>query len=805
MAELEKNFDAKTREPELYKTWESSGFFNPDNLKGKPFTIIMPPPNANGSLHIGHALFVTTQDIMIRYKRMAGFKALWLPGADHAGFETQVVYAKKIEKEGRKFWEIPREQLYGEIKDFTLTNKAHMEGQLRALGASVDWSREKFTLDADIKEVVYETFKKLYDDGLIYRGSRIINWCARHQTSLSDLEIVQPEVTDQFYHLQYGPFTIATARPETKFGDKYVVVHPDDKRYSQYSHGQQFDVEWINGPIKATLIKDASIDMSFGTGAMTITPWHDANDFDIAQRHNLPKEQIIDWQGKLLPIAGEFFGQHISKARALIVEKLKVKGLLVKTEENYKHAVPACYKCNTPIEPQIRPQWFVAMTKKPKGWFKKSLRDLAVNAVKKGEISFVTERFKNDFLRWMENLRDWNISRQIVWGIRIPVWYCQPEKKMGFAGDIVSQVFDAKTRTYRLKDRGYKMGDMVAFEDTATGKLFGQGKITEVIQTTVGALDLQDKKHWKTYTKREELIAAFKRHYPEKEVTNDTPVWVYTYIFEREATHCSEVVISGQKPEKCPACGGASFIQETDVFDTWFSSGQWPFATLMTTSSMSHYPTDVMETGWDILFFWVARMVMLGKYRTGKAPFKTVYLHGLVRDKERQKMSKSKGNVIDPLGVAEHYGMDAVRMALIAGNAAGTDPVISEDKIKGYRNFTTKIWNMAKFIGEFADKSVEAGEMDAAVLKELAAVKKEVTSHLDGYKLHLAAESIYHYVWHTVADKVIEANKAKKVSIKTLEQIFSECLKMLHPFMPFVTEEIWSKLNKKNLLLVEKW
>ncbi|MDO8601775.1 MAG: valine--tRNA ligase [bacterium] len=737
MAELEKNFDAKEAEPRIYKTWESSGYFNPDNLpvngqslKVKSFSIIMPPPNANGSLHIGHALFVTTQDIMIRYKRMAGFKTLWLPGADHAGFETQVVYAKKIEKEGRKFWEIPREQLYNEIKEFTLANKAHMESQLRALGASCDWSREKFTLDEDIKGVVYDTFKKLYDDGLVYRGARIINWCARHQTSLSDLEVSQPEVEDTFYYLKYGPFTIATARPETKFGDKYVVVHPDDKRYSQYKDGQQFELEWINGKITATLIKDSAIDMSFGTGAMTITPWHDSADFEIAQRHNLPKEQIIDWQGKLLPIAGEFASQHISKARPLIVEKLKVKSLLVKSE-SYKHAVPQCFKCNTPIEPQIRPQWFVAMTKKPrpkgarlaqKIWAamfpRKSLRDLAVSAVKKGEVTFVTERFKNDFLRWMENLRDWNISRQIVWGIQIPVWY----------------------------------------RDRSKNKELG--------------------------IKEEEVYVG----------------------------------------EKSP---GEGWTQDPDVFDTWFSSGQWPFATLMTSGHQSSssktlnvqrktlndfdqfYPTDVMETGWDILFFWVARMVMLGKYRTGKAPFKTVYLHGLVRDKERQKMSKSKGNVIDPLGIAEQYGMDAVRMALIAGNAPATDPVISEDKIKGYRNFTTKIWNMAKFVLEYAEPFDSAQgkqtEMDSAVLKELEAVKKEVTGYLDDYKLHLAAESIYHYVWHTVADKIIEANKAKKVSYAVLHRVFSESLKMLHPFMPFVTEEIWGKLGNKNLLMIEKW
>ncbi|MDP3880683.1 MAG: valine--tRNA ligase [bacterium] len=707
---LDKKYDWKAVEGKIYDAWEKSGYFAPeahqpsaDNPNaGKPFTIIMPPPNANGSLHIGHALFVATQDILIRYKRMKGYKALWLPGADHAGFETQVVYTKKLEREGRKFWDTPRDQLYQEILDFTLANKSHMESQLRALGASCDFSREKFTLDEDIKKVVYETFKRLYDDGLVYRGARIINWCARHQTSLSDLEVVSPELDDTFYYFKYGPFEIATARPETKFGDKYVVVHPDDKRYKDYKHGQKFELEWINGPITATLIKDDSIDVDFGTGAMTITPWHDSADFEIAERHGLDKEQIIDWQGRLLPIAQEFAGQHISKARPAIVEKLENKGLLVK-KEAYKHTVPQCYKCGTAIEPQIRPQWFVAMTKKPrpKGarlaqriWAailrRKSLRDLALSAVKKGEVQFVSERFKNEFLRWMENLRDWNISRQIVWGIRIPAWY--------------------------------------------------KGE---------------------------------------------------------------EVYIGENSP-------GEGWKQDEDVFDTWFGSGQWPFATLMTTKKgdfEEFYPTDVMETGWDILFFWVARMIMLGKYRTGKVPFKTVYLHGLVRDKDRQKMSKSKGNVIDPLGVAEEYGTDAVRMALIAGNAPGTDPVISEEKIKGYRNFATKIWNMAKYVFEFAKEEGD-GALDKKVLDEYEKVRADVSRYFDEYKLHLACEIAYHYVWHTVADDVIEANKRGEVSLAMLKKIFRGCLIMLHPFMPFVTEELYQKLpfeDKEDFLMVENW
>src|SRR3989338_7709213 len=350
-------YDPQAHEATIYKLWEDSGYFNPDNLPGdrtEPFTIVMPPPNANGSLHAGHALFVTVEDIMMRYERMKGKKTLWIPGADHAGFETQVVYEKKLEKEGRSRFQMTREELYKEILDFTLVNKAHMEGQLRQLGASCDWSRELFTLDERVVKTVYDTFKKLEDDGLLYRGSRIVNWCPKHQTSLSNLETERQTRVDKFYYLQYGPFTIATARPETKFGDKYVVMHPDDTRYSEYKDGQQFEVEWINGHITATVVKDEAIDMEFGSGVMTITPWHDPIDFEIAQRHNLPFEQVIYWRGKLLPIAGEFAGMNIKEAREKIVQKLESKGLLVKIDDTYSHEVPVCYKCGREIEPQVK-------------------------------------------------------------------------------------------------------------------------------------------------------------------------------------------------------------------------------------------------------------------------------------------------------------------------------------------------------------------------------------------------------------------------------------------------------------------
>ena len=383
--ELPKAYNPKEVEEKIYKLWEESGFFNSDNLPGKrpePFTIIMPPTNANGSLHAGHALVLTIEDIMTRYKRMRGYKTLWLPGLDHAGFETQVVYEKQLEKEGRSRFQMEPKQLYDEILAFTLSNKKTIEDQTRKVGASCDWTREKFTLDPDIIQTVYQTFKKMADDNLVYRGEKIVNWCPKHQTTLSDLETTDVEQKDNFYYLQYGPFVIATARPETKFGDKYVVMHPDDKRYNDYKDGQKIELEWINGPITATIVKDEAVDMTFGTGVMTITPWHDAVDFDIAERHKLEREQIIDFRGKLLPIAGEFAGMPISKARPLIVEKLNSKGLLVKVDESYKHVVKKCYKCESIIEPQVREQWFLKM---------KRLAEPAIKAIENNEIVFIPE------------------------------------------------------------------------------------------------------------------------------------------------------------------------------------------------------------------------------------------------------------------------------------------------------------------------------------------------------------------------------------------------------------------------------
>jgi len=718
-------------ETEIYRKWEESGFFNPDNLKlkkgVKPFTIIMPPPNANGALHVGHALFVTLEDIMIRFQRMRGKKTLWLPGADHAGFETQVVFDKKLEKEGKKRSDFSRDELYQKIWDFTQENKKVMENQLRKLGASCDWSREKFTLDPDIVEKVEDTFIALYNDGLIYRGNRIVNWCVKHQTTLSDLEVRYEERTDPLYYVKYGPLELATVRPETKFGDTAVAVNPKDKRY-KHLIGKEIEFETLLGTAKMEVIADEAVDPNFGTGVIKVTPAHDAVDFEIGKRHGLEVRQVIDKNGRLNERTGPYAGLKVAEARQKVAEDMLQKSILIKIDPIYKHNVAVCYKCGNIVEPLVMPQWYVATTKlsqNQKSKIKnqnvgKSLRDMAVEAVKSKQIKIIPKKQENIFFHWMKGLKDWNISRQITWGIRIPAW-----------------------------------------------------------------------------------------------------------------SRDNEIIVSKDKPD------GENWVQDPDVLDTWFSSGQWPFLTLGYPDGKDYktfYPTSIMETGYDIIFFWVARMMMLGLYRTGQVPFKTVYLHGLVRDKDRQKMSKSKGNVIDPLGVAETYGTDAVRMALVIGNTAGNDPIISEDKIRGYRNFANKIWNAARFVlMNISEKSqitnhpegvapqpygagksqIKFTNEDKKRLKELDALVKAVTQDLENYRFHHAGEKLYHYFWHTFADKIIESAKPrlagtdtenKKAAAALLLQILRTNLILLHPFMPYVTEAIWQKLpGKRKLLMIEQW
>ncbi|HLC99395.1 MAG TPA: valine--tRNA ligase [Patescibacteria group bacterium] len=704
--ELPSAYNPKEVEGKIYKLWEESGFFNPDNLPErhkKPFTIIMPPPNANGSLHAGHAVFVTIEDIIIRYKRMRGYKTLWLPGADHAGFETQVVYEKKLEKEGRSRFKMDPKELYEEILAFTLHNKTNMENELRRLGASCDWSREKFTLDADIIQTVYQTFKKMYDDGLVYRGERMINWCTRHQTSLSDLETTRVDRVDSLYYIKYGSLTVATVRPETRFGDTALAVNPNDARY-QSLIGKEIEVDAVIGKQTLKVIADEFVDPQFGTGVVKVTPAHDPNDYEMGKRHGLELREVISKYGKLNEQGGKYEGMRIEEARKAVVEDLKKAGLLEKTDDQYKHAVITCYKCGSILEPRILPQWFVRV---------KPFAEKAIEAVKKGEIDFVSERFEKVFFHWLKNIHDWNISRQIVWGIPIPAKIC---------------------------------------------------------------------------------------------------------------TICSEAVVDiDDAVQQCPHCGG-KMEKDRDTFDTWFSSGQWPFAALGYPDSKdykAYYPTDVMETGSDIVFFWVARMVMLGLYVTNDVPFRHIYLHGLVRAHDRQKMSKSKGNAVSPIAVSDTYGTDALRMALVVGNTPGTDVILSEDKIRGYKHFANKIWNASRFVlmnieDLQTDSLPKLTVDDQKTIEELQTVLEDVTRDMEAYRFYMAGEKLYHYFWHTFADRIIEESKIringkdkkKQMSAKRLLfEMLSTQLKAFHPFMPFITEEIWSKLplKEKKVLMIEEW
>lgn len=709
--ELPKVFKPEEFELEIYKKWEESGYFSPSaESKGQPFCVIMPPPNANGSLHIGHAVFVTLEDIMVRYHRMKGKSTLWLPGADHAGFETQVVYQKKLEKEGRNWFTIPRDELYKEISDFTLANKITMENQVRRLGASCDWTREIFTLDERIIKIVLRTFKKLADDNLVYRGERLINWCVKHQTTLSDLEVKHEDQEGQLTYIKYPLrdsrefVTVATTRPETMLGDTAVAVNPSDERY-QNLVGQTLVVPLVNREI--TIIADEAVEKEFGTGAVKVTPAHDPVDFEIGERHQLAKIQVIGQDGKITDAAPEKYrALKVEEARKQVVEDLRSLGLVLK-EEKFNHAVAVCYKCNRAIEPLILPQWFIKM---------KPLAEKVIKAVQAKEVKFVTERFEKILFHWLNNIRDWNVSRQIVWGIRIPVWYCQ-----------------------------------------------NQG--------------------------------------------------------------CSPIITAGETPEKCPQCGSQELKQETDVFDTWFSSGQWPFATLQVTGDFAKfYPTSVMETGWDILPFWIMRMLVLGIYVTGQVPFKDIYLHGLVRDKDRQKMSKSKGNVVNPLGVVETYGADALRMALVFGVSAGNDIVISEDKIRAHRNFANKIWNASRFVmmnlrENFTEKEINPSKLNVAdktILDRLVEVSKKVTKNLDDFDFHLAAEEIYQFFWHEFCDQYLEEvkirlsgdNLEEKENIQqVLFKVWLQSIKLLHPFVPYVTEAVYqmSPVKNKEFLMIEVW
>ncbi len=753
---MEKVYDHTLVEEKIYKNWEEGGYFQPEtNPDGKPYSIILPPPNANGDLHFGHAMFVV-EDILIRYHRMLGDSALWLPGTDHAGTETQFVYEKKLQLDGKSRFDFSRDELFKHIWEYVQENRGGIQKQLKRLGFSLDWSREKFTLDPDIVEIVKDTFRKMYNDGLIYRDYRLVNYCTRDGTSFSDLEAVSEEREGVLYYIKFplkdgGFITIATTRPETFVGDVAVMVNPTDERYKKLV-GKTVILPFVEREIP--IIADDYVDPKFGSGAVKVTPAHDFNDFDIAKKHKLSYPPIIGFDGKMVNTKGILDGLYVKQARTEIVKRLEEAKLLEKTEPHHM-VIKICYKCKTVLEPLPLEQWYVKV---------KPLIENAEKAVNSGLVKIYPQNFVTILKQWYGGLRDWNISRQNVWGIQIPVWY-----------------------------------------EVHSPKEFTVSFINKEKRHTKGTLE-----------------EALERHSFEE---------ILSGLQAIVAPITAKVVFEDQKEK------GKQYLPETDTFDTWFSSGQWPYVTLRTSKPgdfEKFYPTSVMETGYDILRAWVSRMLLLGLYvANGKhetdieklkktVPFRDVVLHGLVNDPLGKKMSKSKGNVVNPLEVADQYGADSVRFALVYGTGLGNDQAMSYAKLDAARKFTNKLWNMARFLemkkpegmGEL--KKIELHELssfavsqaDKDMVEETKTFVREITQYLEKYQFNLAAERLYEFAWHTFADKYIEEVKERvdENSYTVLANIYITILELLHPFMPFVTEEIYSQMKVSDKpLIVTSW
>jgi len=737
--EIEKAYQSTKYEKEIYKQWEESGAFkaNVDKDK-KPFSISLPPPNATGTLHLGHSVMLSIQDIMIRRHRMMGDSALWLPGTDHAAIATQSVVERELQKKGIKNprEELGREGLLARIQEFVEKSKLRIRDQMREIGASCDWEREKYTLDEDMNHAVNTFFKNMYEDDIIYRGGRMVNWDPEMKTTVADDEIEHIEETTEFYYFQYGPVVIGTARPETKFQDKVIVVHPDDRRYKDLI-GKEFEVEWIEGKIKTKVIADKGMDMELGTGAMTITPSHSMIDYDLAMEHDLEVKQIIDFDGKILKSASEEFGGlSIAEARKKVTERLKEKGLLVKIDKNYKHNVAVNYRGKGKVEPQIMKQWFIDVNKKTVDWKgeKLSLKEVMQDVVNSKMIKIIPSRFEKTYFNWIDNLKDWCISRQIWWGHQIPVWYKVTEEEF---------------------------------------KKFNETKNNSTILLTVMDLD-------------------------------------------------KNPIFSEEKPQ------GDFWIRDPDTLDTWFSSALWTFATLgwpNNTEEMEYFhPTTVMETGYDIIFFWVARMILASTYnlrREGKSeeksiPFKTVYLHGMIKDIHGKKMSKSRPEfAIDPLEMIEKYGADALRLSLVIGSTPGNDTRLYEEKIAGYRNFINKIWNAGRFVlmnstkedleHKFTPKKDIKHQADKWIVSKMQQLILDVNKDMDNYRFSDAGNKMYEFFWGTYCDWYLELSKDENKNSAVLIYILKNVLKLLHPYTPFVTEKLWSYINNDSLLIKEEW
>jgi valyl-tRNA synthetase len=696
-AEIPKTYNPQEVEGRWYQWWESKGFFRADAHSHKPpFVLMMPPPNVTGSLHMGHMLNQTVHDVIARRKRMQGFNTLWLPGMDHAGIATQNVVERELQKEGLSRNDLGREKFVERVWEWKEQYGGIILKQIRRIGSSCDWSRERFTLDAGLSRAVREVFVRLYEEGLIYRGKRLINWCPRCHTALSDLETIPEPVDSKLYYIKYplkqnpGTFVeVATTRPETMLGDTGLAVNPKDQRYANY-RGQSAILPLMNREI--LFIEDAVVDPAFGTGVVKVTPAHDPADFDMGQRHGLPQISVIDEDAKITAAGGPYQGLDRAEARKRILADLEAQGLLTRTEP-LKNNVGHCQRCHTVVEPLLSTQWFVQI---------KPLADPAIEAVEKGRTEFVPSNWSNTYFQWMRNIRDWCISRQLWWGHRIPAWYCD---------------------------------------------------------------------------------------------------------------ECGEMIVSRTDIQSCPKCSSGKIRQDQDVLDTWFSSGLWPFSTLgwpdRTDDLNTFYPTTLLVTAYDIIFFWVSRMMMFGLKFMNDVPFRAVYITGIIRDAERQKMSKSKGNVVDPLEIIDRFGTDAVRFALARMGAPGTGIAVSDELLDSYRAFATKIWNAARFIFRHVDESdrlrslnelkdSELSLVDRWILSRLARAAAQVNRSVEQYNLHEGARHIYSFFWHEFCDWYLEMIKLHPERSKpTLLYVFENALRLLHPFMPFITEELWQNVPHK--------
>lgn len=707
--EIEKNYEPSKHEDPIYDMWEKSGFFNPDNLDlpddAPTYSIVLPPPNITDKLHMGHAAMLAIEDLFVRYHRMQGYRTLWIPGTDHAAIATQAVVEKKLNAEtGKTRHDLGREEFLKKVWEFALVTQKTILNQIKKMGASLDWSRLCFTLDEERQENVKEMFKQMYEAGLIYRGERIVNWCPRCHSTLADDEVEYQEQKAKLYTFRYSkdfPFAISTTRPETKLGDTAVAVNPKDARYKQYV-GKELETSFCGQSLKLKVIADHGVDMEFGTGALGVTPGHSMTDWLMARENNLELIKVIDEDSMIRSGFGEFTGKHVLMARAMIVEHLQAQGLLEK-EEDFENNLSVCYRCATPIEPLLSKQWFVAVDKQVERLGGKSLKEKAIEVVANGQIEFLPGRFKKTYLDWMNNLRDWCISRQIWFGHEIPVWY---------------------------------QGEEIYVGDTPTG---------------------------------------------------------------------------------------AGWVKDTDTLDTWFSSGMWTFSTMGWLKNFTDkqkqgdlakfHPTQLLETGYEIITLWVSRMIMMSIFALGEIPFEKVYLHGMILDKQGKKMSKSRGNGIDPLDMKKLYGADAVRLSLLVGTTPGNDSRMYEDKIATFRNFVNKLWNISRYIlgkiDNLDDNFIIANlsVADRWILSKLNKLVAEVTAQIQQSDFSLAGESLREFTWNDLADWYLEASKFDKSSEqnKVLMYILKTILKLWHPFMPFVTEKIWSDLEQDKLLLVSAW